>query len=97
MEIQISEGIRSILIVEDEGLVSIMIEDLVREMGARHVHICSDVDEACAFAEDAELDCAVLDVRLRGGDSGRVADILADRGIPFIFSTASRSNIATGR
>jgi CheY-like chemotaxis protein len=88
MEIKISEGIRSILIVEDEGLVSMMIEDLVREMGARHVHLCADVEGARELAKIADIDCAVLDLRLRGGDSGEVADILASRGIPFVFSTA---------
>jgi CheY-like chemotaxis protein len=88
MEITIAEGIRSILIVEDEGLVSMMIEDLVREMGARHVHMCASLDAAMEIARSTHLDCAVLDLRLRDGDSGPIADILADRGIPFIFSTA---------
>ena len=88
MEIRIAEGIRSILIVEDEGLVSMMIEDLVREMGARNVHVCVDIDQACNTARSENLDCAILDVRVRGGDIGPVADILAERGIPFIFSTA---------
>jgi len=88
MEIKIAEGIRSILIVEDEGLVSMMIEDLVREMGARHVHLCADLETALGLAQTAELDCAVLDIRVRGGESGVVADILSARGVPFIFSTA---------
>lgn len=88
MEIKIAESIRSILIVEDEGLVAMMIEDLVREMGARHVHVCDDLGAACALATSAELDCAVLDLRLKSGDSGAVADILAERRVPFIFSTA---------
>ena len=88
MEIMIAEGIRSILIVEDEGLVSMMIEDLVREMGAQRVEVCTDLDSAIEIARSADLDCAVLDLRLREGDSGPIADILADRGIPFVFSTA---------
>jgi CheY-like chemotaxis protein len=88
MKVTIAEGIRSILIVEDEGLVSMMMEDLVREMGVRRVHVCADLQLATQIAESGELDCAVLDLRVRGGESGAVADILASRGIPFIFSTA---------
>jgi len=88
MEIRIAEGIRSILILEDEGLVSMMIEDLVRDMGCRHVYTCADLETARGLAQTAELDCAILDIRVRGGESGAIADILSARGVPFIFSTA---------
>lgn len=89
MHIQISEGIGSILIVEDEGLVAMMMEDLARELGVQNIHICSDVQSALELAKTADIDCAVLDLHVRGGSSEGIADALADRNIPFLFSTGS--------
>src|SRR5689334_3844382 len=76
MEIEIAEGIGSLLIIEDEGLVSMMIEDMVRQLGASDVRVCMDLETAAKEAETGELDCAVLDVRVRGGDTAPIADIL---------------------
>jgi CheY-like chemotaxis protein len=92
MLVEIDEGIRSVLIVEDEGLVAMMMEDLVRELGVRDVHICSDVASALALVETAEFDCAVLDLWVRDGSSIAVADALAAREIPFLFSTGSSAD-----
>ena len=89
MHIQISEGIRSVLLVEDEGLVSMMMEDLLRELGVETVLVCGDLETALVAAASADIDCAVLDYHVRGGECGGVADILAGRDIPFIFSTGS--------
>src|SRR6188768_4104065 len=89
MKIEIDEGIKSILIVEDEGLLALMIEDLAREMGVREVYSCADLASAIEAARTAQVDCAVLDLRLRGESSTAVADILAERNIPFVFSTGS--------
>ena len=89
MRIEISEGIRSVLIVEDEGMVAMLMEDLVRELGVRDIHICSTVAAAREIAKIADIDCAVLDLRLTDGSALEIADILATRGIPFVFSTGS--------
>lgn len=92
MHIEIDEGIRSVLIVEDEGLVAMMMEDLVRELGIRDIHICSDVASAVALAQTTDIDCAVLDLWVRDGSSIRVADALAEREIPFLFSSGSTAD-----
>lgn len=84
--------IGSVLIVEDEGLVAMMLEDLVREMGARDVHIFADVQSARDAAQTVPYACAILDVLVRDGTTGELADILADRGIPFVFSTGSETD-----
>jgi len=97
MHITISEGMRSVLIVEDEGLLALMMEDLVRELGATEVHICADVASAAAVAETADIDCAVLDLRIRGGSSTVVADLLAEREIPFLYSTGSATEVLAPR
>jgi len=97
MHIEIDEGIRSVLIVEDEGLVAMMMEDLVRELGVKDIHICSDVASALKLAETADIDCAVLDLWVRDGSSIGVADALAKRGIPFLFSSGSSADAVAQR
>jgi CheY-like chemotaxis protein len=92
MIVEIPNGdvaLRSVLILEDEALVSMMMEDVVRELGVENVHVVADAATAKHLAATADLDCAVLDVRVRDGDSSEVADILLLRGIPFVFSTGS--------
>lgn len=76
-----------VLVVEDEGLVALMIEDMLQDLGCEVVASVPRLDEACALAADKELDLAILDVNLAGQPSFPVAKILCDRGLPFIFST----------
>lgn len=89
MHIAIGEGIGSVLVVEDEGIVAIMMEDLLREMGVREVHSCADLATALEVARTADIDCAVLDIWLRDSNTNQIADVLTARNIPFVFSTGS--------
>ena len=77
----------SILILEDEALVSLMLEDLVRGMGARVIDVFAAASEALHALSRAHYDRAILDVIVRDGTSNEVADTLAARGIPFLFSS----------
>ncbi|MFT2215669.1 response regulator [Rhizobium giardinii] len=76
-----------ILIVEDEYLVALHLEDLLREMGHRVLYSASRIDEALQLARTSEIDFAVLDVNLAGVQSFPIADVLRERGIPFVFAT----------
>ena len=97
MQIQISEAIHSVLIVEDEMIVALLIEDLVRELGVRNVYICPDIDSALDTVRTEQIDCAILDLRLRDRDSMPVADALEAKGIPFVFSSGSDSGAIAPR
>lgn len=89
MLIEINEAIRSVLIVEDEMIVAMLMEDLLRSLGVEDVYIATDVKSALKLLEEAPVDCAVLDLWVRDGDTMVVADVLAEKGTPFLFSSGS--------
>lgn len=79
-------GLR-VLVVEDEMMVSMLIEDMLTDMGCQVVGPASRLDEALSLAETAEMDCAVLDVNLGGQPIFPLADALRARGVCFAFAT----------
>jgi CheY-like chemotaxis protein len=82
-----SERRLRILIVEDEMLVAMNIEDMLLDLGHEVAGIASRLQPALALAKEGDFDVAMLDVNLAGEPSFPVADMLLDRGIPFLFAT----------
>lgn len=78
---------RRMLIVEDEMLVLMQIEMTLNELGCSAICASAKVTEALALLAKQPFDAAILDVNLGGEKSYPVADALAQRGIPFVFST----------
>ncbi len=76
-----------ILIVEDEMLVAMLIEDVILDLGHEVVGPAMRLETALEAVETEKLDFAILDINLAGKQSFPVADLLADRGIPFIFAS----------
>jgi DNA-binding response OmpR family regulator len=97
MHVEIAEGIRSILIVEDEGLVAIMMEDLAGELGIAQIFVCADTNSALDLALTTDIDIAVLDLWVRDGSCFPIADALADRGIPFVFTSGRSADAVEAR
>jgi CheY-like chemotaxis protein len=75
------------LIVEDEGSIALLIEDMLLGLGCEITASAARLSEACEVAQTATFDFAVLDVNLDGKPAFPVADILRERRIPFVFST----------
>jgi len=80
------DGLR-VLVVEDEMMVSMLIEDMLTDLGCTIVGPASRLDEALQLARETELDCAVLDVNLGGQPIFPLADLLREKGAPFAFAT----------
>ena len=78
---------RRVLLVEDEPLISMMLEDMLAEVGCVIAGSERDSGGALAIIESAELDAAVLDIHIADGDSFHLADVLLRRGVPVVFST----------
>ncbi|WP_119300750.1 response regulator [Dongia deserti] len=76
-----------VLLVEDEGMVALLIEDMLAQLGCKVTASASRVSQACELAKSTPVEIAILDVNLAGESVAPVARILQDRGIPFVFST----------
>ncbi|MGD8216678.1 response regulator [Pseudomonas thivervalensis] len=79
-------GIR-VLVVEDEGAIALLIEEMLEEFGCEVVASVARLATACEVAGSVQVDLAILDVNLAGERVFPVADILRNRQIPFLFST----------
>ncbi|MGJ4887615.1 response regulator [Bradyrhizobium sp. HKCCYLR20261] len=89
---------RHILIVEDEYMLA---DELRRELGGAGATVLGPVGtvaEALVLANSqARIDGAVLDVNLRGEMAFPVADLLVERGVPFVFTTGYDESIIPDR
>lgn len=73
--------------VEDELFVSMLVEDLLGDLGCRVVGPAMTAAEAVKAAREEGLDFALLDVNLDGETSFAAAETLRARGVPFAFVT----------
>lgn len=79
---------RNVLIVEDESLVAMLLETILEDMGCTTVGPASSVEEGLALIEGGTaLDAALLDVNVAGVKIFPIAEALAARDVPFVFST----------
>lgn len=85
--IQTSERKHRILVVEDEAMISMLLEDMVLDCGGELVGPVARFDDALALARKAEFGVAVLDLNLNGTLSYPIAEVIRERGIPVIFAT----------
>jgi CheY-like chemotaxis protein len=76
-----------VLVVEDEMLVAAMLEGMIADLGHELAGNAAKLDQALAMAQSETFDFAVLDVNLDGKEIYPVAEVLAARGIPFVFCT----------
>jgi len=61
------------------------IEDAVEGLGHVVVGPIAELDGALEFAANAALECAIIDINIRGGHSYSVADMLLKRGLPVLL------------
>jgi CheY-like chemotaxis protein len=79
----------TVLIAEDEFLLALEIEELLRGMGCRVVGPAAGVSELLLLIERTPCDLAFLDVHLRHDETVyAVVDRLQALKIPFVFMTA---------
>jgi CheY-like chemotaxis protein len=81
-----------ILVVDDEPLISMLVEGWLGELGCEVVGPTGSVEGGLKLIASGPLDGAILDINLAGENSYSVANALKARGIPFAFATGD-SNV----
>jgi diguanylate cyclase (GGDEF)-like protein len=77
-----------VLVLEDDAMVSMLLEDMLEDMGCRVMGPFDDVAATMALIEREAPQVGLLDVHLGDGDEPYgVARVLAGRGVPFAFVT----------
>lgn len=79
-------GLR-VLVVEDEGLIIMLLEDMLTELGHAMVASAANIEDARAHASNRTIDLAILDVNLGRQSSHPLASDFSARGIPYILAT----------
>lgn len=87
---------RSVLVVEDEIMLLMNIEGALADFGCKSVTAAATIDQGLALIRAHDFDVAMLDVNLDGASSSPIADALAAKGVPFIFSTGYRNPHLSG-
>lgn len=77
----------SVLVVEDEPLIAMMLEDFLESLGHKVHASCESVGEALSAAEAGGFDIAILDVNLKGENVWPVAELLREKKVPFVLAT----------
>lgn len=79
---------RTVLIVEDEPLIAMMLEDFLETLDYGVAGPSDNVTDALSVVAAGGFGAAILDLNLRGGEtSAPIADALAEAGVPFLFAT----------
>ncbi|TPP11638.1 response regulator [Rhizobium glycinendophyticum] len=77
-----------ILVLEDQPLISMELESLISDAMLGEAVTMTSCEAASRWLEKNTPETAVLDVGLGDGDSRAVAEILIQRGVPFVVHTA---------
>jgi DNA-binding response OmpR family regulator len=86
-----------ILLVEDEAIIALMVEDLLRDLGCGRVRHASRIGRALEMIEERRPGAAILDVNLGGDVVFPVAERLEAAGTPFVFTTGYERDIVPAR
>ena len=82
----------SVLLVEDEVMIRMMVADMLGELGFRVAAEAGDIDEAVRLVQATDFDIAILDVNVNGKVISPVAEAVRLRGRPFVFATGYGSD-----
>ncbi len=76
---------KRVLVLEDNLLIAMEAEDILKSLGVEHVEIATDLTQAAALIQEQTFDFAFLDVNLGPDTSFDFAGVLIARGVAFGF------------
>jgi DNA-binding response OmpR family regulator len=77
----------SVLLVEDEALIRMMIADMLAELGHSVAGEANDLQSGLLLAYAPGVEAAILDIQLGTDRSEPIAVALRSRSIPFAFAS----------
>jgi DNA-binding response OmpR family regulator len=77
----------AVLVIEDEMLITMLLEDILEELGCKVAGSAVNVRQAEDLVSTTAADAAILDVNLGGDPVFPIAERLLERGIPFVFAS----------
>lgn len=88
----------AVLIIEDEPMIAMDLETIVRDLGHDVTGVAVTRDEAIAAVRERRPGLVLADIQLADDSSGidAVKDILAEFSVPVIFITAFPERLLTG-
>ena len=75
----------SVFLVEDEALIRMMMVEMLEGLGYRVVAEAGSIQTAEPLARTSVFDLAVFDINVAGFNISPIAEIVAARGLPFVF------------
>jgi CheY-like chemotaxis protein len=76
-----------VLLLEDEFVIALDAEQILKDLGAHHVETASTLSEAEERSREEHFDLALLDVNINGEMSFGLAESLRARGVAVVFAT----------
>ena len=68
-------------------MIRMLLEGMLTDLGHTVAAEAGTVEEALKLAKETEFDVAVLDVNLNNRPITPVAEMLVERGVPFVFAS----------
>jgi CheY-like chemotaxis protein len=78
---------RRVLVIEDEWMVTMLLQDFLEDIGCHVVGVAARLKEAFEKIDALAFDVAILDVNLHGQQTLPVAQALIGRGCAIVFAT----------
>jgi CheY-like chemotaxis protein len=84
----------SILVVEDEAIIGMLLSELLQTMGHRVIAVAATESAAIGLSAEYEPDLLIVDAGLSSGNGLSAIDtIIAARPVPHIFTTGDAAKV----
>jgi light-regulated signal transduction histidine kinase (bacteriophytochrome) len=91
-EVPLPQGMTALL-VEDNVLIAMETEDMLRNLGVAHVEVCNSVEQALKRLRSMNVQIGILDVNLGSETSAPVAEEMMALRRAFVFATGYNDHL----
>lgn len=77
------------LIVDDEPMVAMLLEDYLEILGYEDCVTATNLDMAREFAQQGDIDAAIMDINIGRETIWPIADLLKEKDIPFALASGA--------